>query len=180
MDRRAQTNERIRAALAGIEHEWLAPRDGLAACSLARGALHEALSRLKQQAGFETATLITAVDHPGREPRFELVHQLLSLAHGERVRLHTRLAADDAHAPTCTDLWPGAAYMERECFDLFGIVFTGHAGLKRLMMPDEYGYHPLRKDFPHQGIEPDRLYREWERERRAAWQAQVAGGGRSP
>jgi NADH:ubiquinone oxidoreductase subunit C len=76
------------------------------------------------------------------------------------------LRSDDARLPSCIDLWPGAAYMERECFDLFGIVFEGHPGLKRLMMPDEYGYHPLRKDFPHQGIEPDRLYREWDRQRR--------------
>ena len=72
-------------------------------------------------------------------------------------------------APTCTDLWPGAAYFERECFDLLGVRFTGHAHLKRLLMPEGYDHHPLRKDFPHQGIQPDRLYREWDRERRAAY-----------
>jgi NADH:ubiquinone oxidoreductase subunit C len=49
---------------------------------------------------------------------------------------------------------------------MFGIVFTGHAGLKRLLMPEEYDHFPLRKDFPHHGIEPDRLYREWDRKRR--------------
>ena len=103
------------------------------------------------------------------EPRFELVHQLWSLANNDRVRVHTRLA-EGASAASCVALWPGAAYMERECFDMFGIAFAGHTGLKRLLMPDDYGHHPLRKDFPHQGIEPDRLYREWDRRRRAAWQ----------
>ena len=71
--------------------------------------------------------------------------------------------------PTCTDLFPGAAFMERECYDMFGVRFEGHAHLRRLLMPEAYGHHPLRKDFPHQGIEPDRLYREWDRERRAEW-----------
>jgi len=64
--------------------------------------------------------------------------------------------------PSIIDLYPGAAYAERECYDMFGIVFDGHADLKRLLMPDGYDHFPLRKDFPHQGIEPDRLYREWD------------------
>jgi NADH-quinone oxidoreductase subunit C len=55
--------------------------------------------------------------------------------------------------------------MERECFDMFGVVFEGHPALKRLLMPEDYDHFPLRKDFPHYGIEPDRLYREWERAR---------------
>jgi NADH-quinone oxidoreductase subunit C len=167
------TIERARAALAGIEHRWLTPRDGLPALALALPALEPALRALKEGAGFETATLVTAVDRLPRTPRFELVHQLLSLAHNDRVRLHTPVAEGES-AATCTHLWPGAAYMERECFDMFGIRFDGHEGLKRLLMPDEYGHHPLRKDFPHQGIEPDRLYREWDRERRKSWHPEAA------
>ena len=173
----AQTVERIRAALAGTPHAWLTPRDGLPALTLARAVLKDALTRLKNEAGFETATFVTAIDRLsdrlGSAPRFELVHMLLSLAHNERVRVHTPLAEGES-APTCTDLWPGAAYMERECFDMFGIVFDGHVGLKRLLMPEEYSYFPLRKDFPHQGIEPDRLYREWDRKRRADWHPEEA------
>ena len=70
--------------------------------------------------------------------------------------------------PTCIDLWPGAAFSERECWDMFGIRFEGHVpNLERLLMPEPYEHFPLRKDFPHQGIEPDRLYREWDRARRA-------------
>ncbi len=165
---RSDTIARVDGALAGLEHSWLEPRDGLAALALAPAVLGAALRALKEQAGFETATFVTAVDRLPRVPRFELVHQLLSLAHNDRVRVHTALAEGE-DAPTCTLLWPGAAYMERECFDMFGIRFDGHVGLKRLLMPEDYAYHPLRKDFPHQGIEPDRLYREWDRQRRADW-----------
>jgi NADH-quinone oxidoreductase subunit C len=140
--------------------------------ALAPAHLGACLAALKG-AGFESATLVTAVDRLGRTPRFDLVHQLHSLSHGERLRLECALEEGQS-APTCTHLWPGAAYMERECYDMFGIVFAGHAGLKRLLMPEDYGHHPLRKDFPHHGIEPDRLYREWDRKRRAEWQAETA------
>ncbi|HEX6885365.1 MAG TPA: NADH-quinone oxidoreductase subunit C [Planctomycetota bacterium] len=166
------TVARVDVALQGIEHAWLATRDGLATLSVAVAQLGAALAALKG-AGFESATLVTAVDRLPRAPRFELVHQLHSLAHGARVRVKCTLA-EGQEAPTCTHLWPGAAFMERECFDLFGIVFAGHAGLKRLLMPEGYEHHPLRKDFPHHGIEPDRLYREWDQQRRADWHPEGA------
>ncbi len=121
------------------------------------------LELLAAQCGFETVTFITAIDRGSAPGRFEVAWQLRSLQHGDRVRVTTRV--DDA-VPTVTDLWPGAAYMERECYDMFGIDFEGHEGLERLLMPAGYGHHPLRKDVPHRGIEPDRLYREWERDRR--------------
>jgi NADH-quinone oxidoreductase subunit C len=178
MERQVEQSEplrRIGSVLAAIEHQPLPARDGLLTLALAPRDLHPALARLKSPGGFELLTLVTAVDRLPLEPRFELVHQLHSLAHNQRLRLRTLLASDAARVPSCTDLWPGAAFMERECFDMFGIVFAGHPGLKRLLMPEGYGHHPLRKDFPHQGIEPDRLYREWDRQRRAGWSAQEAG-----
>jgi NADH-quinone oxidoreductase subunit C len=166
------TTARVDVALQGIEHAWVPARDAMPTLELAPARLGHALAALKS-AGFGSATLVTAVDRHPRTPRFELVHQLHSLAHGQRVRLKCALE-EGREAPTCTHLWPGAAYMERECFDLFGIPFAGHAGLKRLLMPEEYEHHPLRKDFPHHGIEPDRLYREWDRRRRAQWEPEEA------
>jgi NADH-quinone oxidoreductase subunit C len=145
-------------ALAGIPVRSVECRDGL-----------PTLEVLRDRAGFETVTFITAVDRWPATPRFEVLWQLLSVARCARLRLRLRVGAEDAVVPSCMDLWPGAAFMERECFDMFGIRFAGHAPLRRLLMPEEYGHHPLRKDFPHQGIEPDRLYRAWDRERRREW-----------
>jgi NADH-quinone oxidoreductase subunit C len=160
------TRERVEAALAGLALRALSPRDGTACFELASaGSLHEACLRLRDRAGFETNTFVTAIDRFPEEPRFELHHQFLSLAHRDRVRLVSRVPSNAAEVPTIADLYPGAAYSERECFDMFGIRFAGHVGLKRLLMPEDYDHFPLRKDFPHQGIEPDRLYREWEERR---------------
>ena len=178
MNGHERTLERLRLALEGLSFELSTPRDRMPTLEVDRTVLRAVLERLKQRAGFESPTIVTGVDRFPSEPRFEVVHQFHSLAHGDRVRVRTRLSSTDARVPTCIDLWPGAAFMERECFDMFGIVFDGHAGLKRLLMPDEYGHHPLRKDFPHKGIEPDRLYREWDRARRATWRPEAAGGAR--
>ena len=161
--------QRVGECLAGLEHRVLAARDGLPTIAVERALLRQVLVRLKERGGFEQATFVTAVDLFPAEPRFELVHQLLSYATNDRLRVKTALPGTDASAPSCIDLWPGAAYMERECFDMFGIRFEGHTGLKRLLMPEGYDHHPLRKDFPHHGIEPDRLYREWDAQRRSAW-----------
>ena len=166
--------ERVAAALAEIPHRALLETDAMPGVAVEREHLHAALERLRDTAGFASPTLITAIDYleetgKGRDARFEVVHQLLSIEHGQRVRLRTAVPEDDARVASCVDLWPGAAYAERECYDLFGIHFDGHQGLKRLLMPEGYGYHPLRKDFPHQGIEPDRLYRIWDAERREGW-----------
>jgi NADH-quinone oxidoreductase subunit C len=78
--------------------------------------------------------------------------------------------------PSCCDLWRGASFSEREVWDMFGVRFEGHPDLRRLLMPEGYPHHPLRKDFPHQGIEPDKLYRDWDRERRQRWLAQQEEG----
>ena len=169
------TVEDVRAltepALKSVEHAFEAQRDGMTCVRVAPDAVRAALGALKS-AGFESVTLVTGIDHHPKTPRYEVVHQLRSLEHNARVRVLTRLEGDEPHCPTCVDLWPGAGFMERECFDMFGIVFDGHDDLKRLLMPDGYGHHPLRKDFPHQGIEPDRLYREWDSKRRDDWKTE--------
>ena len=165
------TDSRIEAALVGLEHTPSSGPDDIPCIALEREVLHECLARLRDRAGFSTVTFITAIDHFPQEPRYEVSHQLLAVDHADRVRVVTRVASADAQLPTCTDLWPGASFSERECFDMFGLQFDGHPDLRRLLMPEGYDHHPLRKDFPHAGIQPDRLYREWDRARRLDWKA---------
>ena len=93
---------------------------------------------------------LTAVDLHPREPRFELVYTLVSLEHRFRIRLKVRLPGPDAHVPTVSGVWPAANWLEREVWDLFGIVFDGHPDPRRLLMPEDWEGYPLRKDYPVQ------------------------------
>ena len=155
--------ERIGAEFDGLPHEAVEVADGCACLRVDREHLRMALLRLRDRCGFETITFLTAVDNLPETPRFEATYQLLSIEHSERIRLKVVVCEDDCKLPTITDLYPGAAYLEREVFDLFGIHFGENEEQKRLFMPEGYDHFPLRKDFPHRGIEPDKLYREWER-----------------
>jgi NADH-quinone oxidoreductase subunit C len=92
---------------------------------------------------------ITAADYFPREPRFEVVYHLLSIPHRMRVRLKVRVA-DGGSVPTVQDVWRGAGWLEREVWDMFGIVFDGHPDLRRLLMPEDWEGHPGRKDYPVQ------------------------------
>jgi NADH-quinone oxidoreductase subunit C len=93
---------------------------------------------------------VTAVDfHPNRLPRYDLVYHLVSPHRRARIRLKVQLNAAET-IESLTSLYPGAGWPERELYDLFGIVFDGHADLRRLMMPDDWEGHPLRKDYPVQ------------------------------
>jgi NADH-quinone oxidoreductase subunit C len=94
---------------------------------------------------------LTCVDWYPSEPRFEVVYHLLSIPHKERVRLKVRLDGSSAAIESVTSVWPSANFYEREVFDLFGVRFTGHPNLKRIMMPDDWEGHPLRKDYPVEG-----------------------------
>lgn len=93
---------------------------------------------------------VTAVDHhPRRTPRFDVVYHMVSPHRRARVRLKVQLGPDEPIA-SVTPVWPGAGWCEREVYDLFGIVFDGHADLRRLMMTEDWEGHPLRKDYPVQ------------------------------
>jgi NADH-quinone oxidoreductase subunit C len=95
---------------------------------------------------------LTTVDRFPMEPRFELNYQLLSIDQKLRLRLRVRLPGSEPSMPTVTSVWPTANWHERESFDLFGIRFQGHPDLRRILMPDDWEGHPLRKDYPVEGF----------------------------
>jgi NADH-quinone oxidoreductase subunit C len=106
---------------------------------------------------FEFLAELTAVDFHPREPRFELTYLLVSIEHQRRLRMKVRLGGDAARIGTVTSVWPAANWLEREVWDLFGIVFDGHPDLRRLLMPEDWEGFPLRKDYPVQIRMPARI-----------------------
>jgi NADH-quinone oxidoreductase subunit C len=118
-----------------------------------RSSLREACALLRDDATcpFNFLSDVTCVDWHPREPRFEVIYQLLSISKKERVRLKVRLSGDSPAVESVTSVWPAANFFEREVFDLFGIRFTGHPYLRRIQMPEDWEGHPLRKDYPVEG-----------------------------
>lgn len=100
---------------------------------------------------FNLLTDATCVDRYPLEPRFELNYHLVSIPRKNRVRLRVRLSNDDAVVDSLVPVWPGANWLEREIFDLFGIRFNDHPDLRRILLPEDWEGHPLRKDFPVEG-----------------------------
>ncbi len=100
---------------------------------------------------FSLLSDITAADKFPLEPRFEVNYHLVSIDRRDRIRLKVRIRGNDATLPSVTPVWPTANWHERESFDLFGIRFEGHPDLKRILMPDDWEGHPLRKDYPTEG-----------------------------
>jgi NADH-quinone oxidoreductase subunit C len=118
-----------------------------------RADIREACVLLKEDAAcpFNFLSDVTCVDWYPSEPRFEIVYHLLSIPKKERVRLKVRLNSASPAIESLTSVWPGANYFEREVFDLFGIRFTGHPYLRRILMPEDWEGYPLRKDYPVEG-----------------------------
>src|SRR4249919_849728 len=112
-------------------------------------ALARAL-RDRPELAFTFLAELTAVDFWPKEPRYEVVYVLVSMANRLRLRMKVRLAADDPHVATVSDVWPAANWLEREVWDLFGIAFDGHPDPRRLLMPEDWQGYPLRKDYPVQ------------------------------
>ena len=115
-----------------------------------RDAIAGVARRLRDEHEFQSLMEIAGVDYPDRAERFEVVYHLLSVTRNQRIRL--RVTAGERNAvPTLTDVWPNADWLEREVFDLFGVVFAGHPDLRRILT--DYGFrgHPFRKDFPLTG-----------------------------
>jgi len=115
------------------------------------------------QCSMDMLTDLTAVDYPEREPRFEIVAHFYSLSKGHRLRLKTRTGdseGDEAEVDSLTELWASANWMEREVFDMFGVIFKNHPDLRRILMYPEFEGHPLRKDYPADKIQPLIAYRD--------------------
>ncbi|MEX0864774.1 MAG: NADH-quinone oxidoreductase subunit C [Acidimicrobiia bacterium] len=107
-----------------------------------------AVAEAVRDAGFELCSDVSAVDWMRSRPeRFQVVANLTSLRHRARLRMVTNLGRQDPSLASITPLWPGAGFAEREVYDMFGIRFDGHPDLTRILMPDDWEGHPLRKDF---------------------------------
>lgn len=119
-----------------------------------REVLHEVLGTLKEKLGFDLLVDITAVDYlffPGAKDRFGLVYLLANTETAQRMTVRTFLNDPAPSVPTAVDLWAGANWLEREVWDMFGIRFEGHPDLRRILLPEPFSAHPLRKDYPLQG-----------------------------
>jgi len=102
---------------------------------------------------FEMCMGVNGVHYPDEKDReLHAVYELLSLTHNRRVRLEVAVPDSDPHLPSLVEVWGGVNWHERETFDMFGIIFDGHPGLTRILMPDDWQGHPQRKDYPLGGI----------------------------
>lgn len=102
---------------------------------------------------------LCGVDYLGKkESRFEVVYHLYSIKHRHLIRLKAHVSEDDCRIASVTPVWAGANWHERECYDMFGVVFEGHPDLRRVLLPEDWEGHPLRKDYPVKGPGPEN---EW-------------------
>jgi NADH-quinone oxidoreductase subunit C len=121
---------------------------------IAADALNAAMRRLREEHGFDMLVDITCVDylHYRDAPhRFGLVYLLADTVRGHRLTIRVMLDEPDPTVASVVPLWKGADWLEREVWDMFGIRFEGHPDLRRILMPEEFAAHPLRKDYPLQG-----------------------------
>jgi NADH-quinone oxidoreductase subunit C len=121
----------------------------------ARAAIYCVLKMLKEELGFDLLVDVTCVDYlqyRDAKDRFGLVYLLANAETNERITVRTFVNDPEPTVPTVVTLWEGANWLEREVWDLFGIRFEGHPDLRRIVLPDEFTAHPLRKDYPLQGL----------------------------
>ena len=117
-------------------------------------SIHDVLATLKEQLGFDYLVDVTCVDYleyRDATDRFGMVYLLARVETNERITVRTFVNDPEPTVPSVVDLWEGANWLEREVWDLFGIRFAGHPDLRRIVLPDAFEAHPLRKDYPLQG-----------------------------
>ena len=150
---RIASNEGVRDTLVGALGDMaLSAREehGEIVISVARDRIEDALRLLRDDHAYQQLVEIAGVDYPSRPERFEVVYMLLSLTKNHRVMVKVS-AAENTPVPTVTTLWPVAGWLEREVFDMYGVIFAGNEDLRRILT--DYGFegHPFRKDFPLTG-----------------------------
>jgi NADH-quinone oxidoreductase subunit C len=118
--------------------------------TIAKDQIREAAA-VVQKAGYNFLEDVTCVDWYPSEPRFHVIYHILSMSLKQRVRLVAQVDSVDPVIESITPVWPSANFYEREVWDLFGVRFSGHPNLRRIMMPEEWQGHPLRKDYPVEG-----------------------------
>jgi len=132
---------------------------GILVFALAPDELTPTVRRLKAEFAFDIFLDVTAVDWLGQAPRFEVVYHFYSTEHKVRVRLKTRVAEADPVVDSLVPLYGSAAFMERECHDMYGIRFRGNDDLRPILLYEGFVGHPLRKDYPKQQEQPLVPYR---------------------
>ncbi len=145
-----QADEPVRSR--GVSH-------GVLVLELDSAALLPIVTRLKSEFGFDLFLDVTAVDWPDAPLRFEVVHHFYSTTHKVRVRLKQRVSEAEPRVDSLTALYGSAGYMERECHDMYGIMFRGNADLRPILLYEGFVGHPLRKDYPKQLEQPLVPYR---------------------
>ena len=111
--------------------------------------LHDTLLYLRDEHEFQLLSLLTAIDYwPQDNPRYHVVYGMRSLTQKLYIQVRVRLAAQDPRVPTVTDIFQTANWRERELYDMFGIAVEGHPDMRRILMPDDWDGHPLRRDYP--------------------------------
>jgi len=155
-----QTPSQIAAALQREQPDWVSEITtalGETTIVVPRAHIVAACEFLKTTPGYEfnfLADLCGFDRGPEEEPRLEVNYHLFSTTKHHRLRLKVLLNEEDAHVPTVTTVWRTADWHERETYDLFGVIFDGHPDLRRILLPDDWQGHALRKDFPLRGYEP--------------------------
>lgn len=141
----ARTEEAL-AAMFGTAIQAVTVRGGQVAVTVDAQAIVEVCRWLRDERAYALLVDVTAQDCARGEPRFYVIYHLRSLERRELIRLRAGVNSKKPRVQSVTGVWPGANFYEREVYDLFGIEFEGHPNLKRIMMPDEWEGHPLRKD----------------------------------
>ena len=133
--------------------------NGTLVIGLPPAALRDVVGRLRMEFGFDLLLDVTAVDWPGQAPRFEVVYHFYSTKHRVRIRLKARVPEADPVVDSLVPLYGSAGFMERECHDMYGIVFRGNPDLRPILLYEGFAGHPLRKDYPKQLEQPLVPYR---------------------